>query len=259
MATDRIHPIDEAELARLADGTLPERRRAVVERAVADSPALQAQLREQRQALDAVHAAAYEVAAPPSLRARVEAERRGRRSAPVARRRYALAAVAVAALVLAVLVALPSGSPGAPSVVQAAALGLQPPNGAAPAQYDESSALLNRSESGVPFPNWAQAFGWRPVGVRTDEVKGRGTTTVYYERGGKRLAYTIVSGKELKLPKGVWKGEQNGVKLWSLESGPRTVLVWDRKGHTCVMSSLGVSRAELAKLAAWKAQGRLPY
>jgi anti-sigma factor RsiW len=259
MATDRTHRIDEAELARFADGTLPEERRAVVERAVAESPALQERLREQRHALDVVHAAVHEVAAPLSLRARVEAERRGRRAAPRARRRYVVVAVAAAAVVLAVLVALPSGSPGGPSVVQAAAIGLQPPTAAAPGRYDHTTALLDARESGVPFPNWAQAFGWSPVGVRTDEVKGRGTTTVYYERGGKRLTYTIVSGNELDLPKGMWKGEKNGVKLWALQSGPRTVLVWERKGHTCVMSSMGVSRAELAKLAAWKAQGELPY
>jgi len=230
-----------------------------VERAVAESPALQAQLAEQRQALDAVHAAVADVEAPPSLRARIEAERRGRRAAAGSRRRYVLVAAAAAAVVLAVLVALPSGSPGGPSVVQAAAIGLQPPTAAAPARYDHSNVLLNRSESGVPFPNWAQAFGWTPVGVRTDEVKGRGTTTVYYEHGGKRLSYTIVSGDALDIPQGVWRGEQNGVKLWSLQSGPRTVLVWERKGHTCVMSSIGVSRAELATLAAWKARGELPY
>jgi hypothetical protein len=260
MATDREHlSIDEAELARLADGTLTPERRARVERAVAESPELQARLAEQRHVVEAVQGAAREVVAPPSLRARVDAERRGRRVAPRVRRRYALVAAAAVAAALAVLIALPSGSPGGPSVVQAAAIGLQPPTEPAPARYDDSHALLDRSESGVPFPNWSEWRGWRASGARRDEVKGRDATTVYYQRDGHEIAYTIVSGHHLKVPGNVWSGESNGVKLWSLDAGGRTIVVWERKGHSCVMSGTGVSRDELTKLASWKAQGELPY
>jgi anti-sigma factor RsiW len=44
----------ESDLVRLADGTLKPRRRKVVEEVVATSGELQARLREQRRAVDAV-------------------------------------------------------------------------------------------------------------------------------------------------------------------------------------------------------------
>src|SRR3954452_20172127 len=72
----------ERDLAALADGSLPPARRARVERAVAASPELQAELRDQCYALDAVRAAGAE-RAPAALRARVAtvrpAPRPGRR------------------------------------------------------------------------------------------------------------------------------------------------------------------------------------
>src|SRR5439155_1447659 len=73
---------DRADLARLADGTLPPRRRARVEARVAASPRLQSLLDEQRRALALVRDAGGEV--PAGLRARLEAARRA--AAPRARR-----------------------------------------------------------------------------------------------------------------------------------------------------------------------------
>jgi hypothetical protein len=37
------------------------------------------------------------------------------------------------------------------------------------------------------------------------------------------------------------------------------VVTWERKGHSCILSGQGVSRAKLLKLAAWGDSGSLPY
>jgi anti-sigma factor RsiW len=67
---------EPAELAALADGSLPPERHAAFEASVAASPELSDRLAEQRRALTLVRGAAADVEAPPGLRARVEAEHR---------------------------------------------------------------------------------------------------------------------------------------------------------------------------------------
>jgi anti-sigma factor RsiW len=261
MAADRPHSgIDEAELARLADGTLPEERHAAVERALAQDPELRERLTEQQRMVAAVHAAAGSVEAPARLHARVRSQHEGRgRRTPVARRRYALALAGAVAVVVGVLVALPSGTPGGPSLVQAAALGARPPVAPAPPRYDHSQVLLAERAAGIPFPNWAPAFGWHAAGVRHDRVHGRDVTTVYYTRGGSRIAYSIVAGKSLDVPGSAARTTIRGVDIASLRAHGRTVITWEREGHTCVLSGKGVSPSMLAPLAAWRAQGELPY
>src|SRR5512132_903537 len=70
---------ETAELAALADGSLPPDRRAELEARVATSSELANRLAEQRRAVAMARSAAAEVEAPAGLRARVEAERRTRR------------------------------------------------------------------------------------------------------------------------------------------------------------------------------------
>jgi anti-sigma factor RsiW len=69
-----------AELAALADGSLSPERRAALEAQVAESPELADRLAEQERAVSLVRSAEEEVEAPAALRARIEAQRRGRRS-----------------------------------------------------------------------------------------------------------------------------------------------------------------------------------
>ena len=54
--------------------------------------------------------------------------------------------------------------------------------------------LLQLSVDGVPFPAFSQAFGWQATGAREDTLADRRAATVFYEHGGRRIAYTIVSG-----------------------------------------------------------------
>jgi hypothetical protein len=101
-----------AELAALADGSLAPERRAELEARLAGSPGLSDLLAEQERAVALVRSAAAEVEAPPALRARIDAQRRGRRmGAP----RFALigAAAATAALAVGIGVAvIGSGTSG---------------------------------------------------------------------------------------------------------------------------------------------------
>jgi len=104
---------EPAELAALADGSLPPERRAALEAQIATSPELARRLDEQHRALTLVGDVTAHVAAPESLRTRVEAERRARQKPAVSRRiAFGGAAVAAAAVVCVAVAAvvLTSGS-----------------------------------------------------------------------------------------------------------------------------------------------------
>ncbi|HEY2208831.1 MAG TPA: anti-sigma factor [Gaiellaceae bacterium] len=102
-----------AELASLADGSLPAERRAELEAEVAASPLLADRLAEQERAVALLRGAEDEVDAPAGLRARVEAQRPARTAR--APRRLALGGVAVAAVAAAAIAVavVSSGSHGA--------------------------------------------------------------------------------------------------------------------------------------------------
>jgi anti-sigma-K factor RskA len=94
-----------AELAALADGSLPADRRARLEARVASSPELADRLAEQQRAVALARSAAAEVVAPASLRARTQSPRRARGARPQ-RRRILIGATAIATGVLAIAVGL---------------------------------------------------------------------------------------------------------------------------------------------------------
>jgi hypothetical protein len=252
-------PDDEpAALAALADGTLPPRAAAELDAAVAASPVLRGRLEEQRRALDVLAEVSHP--APDGLRRRVEAERR--RAAPQARRRRVrfAAGVAVAASVaaFAVITLSPRGVGPGVAVAEAAQLQARPPEGPPPGAAGPGRLAL--TASGVTFPRYAERFGWRSVGVRTDTVRGRAATTVLYEKGGRRIGYTVLSGPVLSVPEGARTVEREGTRLRSFEAGGRTVVTWARLGHSCVLSAAGdVPREELYTLAAWRAKGALRF
>src|SRR5205807_7721505 len=126
--------------------------------------------------------------APAGLRARIEAERRRR-----ARRAWprlgigwgTTAAAAVAIAALAVVLLLPAGTPGGPSVSQAASLALRGATLPAPSpRAYQADFALNKDVQEVYFPNWSHRFGWRPAGQRSDSIGGRRAVTVFYTRNG---------------------------------------------------------------------------
>ena len=248
-----------AELSALADGTLDPSRRAEVEARVAASPELSALYQRERRLVSALHQARATERAPAGLRARVDAARPSRRTA--ARRRIAYGggvAGAVAVVVLALVLLLPSGTPGAPSVSSAASLATRGPTRSAPApDPDNAAARLNESVGDVYFPNWTSHLHWRAYGERLDRLGGRTAVTVYYQWRGARIAYTIVGAPALAKPAAAQEW-LNGTEMQTLMLDGRLVVTWRRSGDTCVLSGSGVTAAELQTLAAWKvpAEGR---
>jgi hypothetical protein len=243
-----------ADLAAAADGTLPPARQAELEAMADEDPELAAALADQRRAVTLIQGAAAEIRAPLALRERLEDERaRASRARP--RRRWyslALAGAAAAAVFLAVLLA----APGGPTVEEAAAFASQPAAGPAPSA---DGPLLDASVDGVAFPAWTEKFGWNATGMRTGEVDGRDATTVYYEKDGKTLAYTIVSGDALGDPEDATTIEVEGTEVDVFRADGKPAAEWTRDGHTCVLVGEGVDDAKLAELAGWKARGVIPF
>lgn len=245
---------DRRDLAALADGRLTGRRAAALEARVASEPALAAALARQRSASTSTRHAAAAISAPSSLRERIDAAPRARASAR--RRRALVPAVAVLAVAaLAAVLVLPSGTPGGPSVVEAAALAQRP--AVEPAPRPVTGKLLDRRAAGLPFPDWLQKFGWRAVGARTDTLDGRRMTTVFYAKGAQRIAYTIVGGAALDEPDGSDRVVE-GTRVRLVRAGQRALVTWQRRGHTCVLS--GTADPEtLRKLAGWKGKGAVEF
>jgi hypothetical protein len=254
--------VTERDLLALADGSLPASRRVRVERAVAQSPELQAILAAQRRALSAIDDAASE-RAPVALRARLELLREPERR-PTKTRRLTFprllpagglaAAAAAAGVVLAV-----SGGVEAPTVAQAALLANRAPVAGAPPESAHSPTLKGVSAAGLPFPYWQDYAGLRATGVRRDRIDGRQATTVFYSRGSQRVAYTIVSGGPLAAGASTRSTAEYGVKVRTLTAHGMRVATWLRRGHTCVLAAGDVPASILVRLASWRGDGRIPY
>jgi hypothetical protein len=203
----------------------------------------------------ALQRAAATERAPARLRARIEADRP--RAMAVARRRIALyggtVASSLAMVLVLVVLLLPAGTPGGPSISEAATIAVRGPTGPGPGPDPHAPlARLAQRVGRVYFPNWGyQGLAWAPVGQRSDQLRGRQMVTVYYQDQHTQIAYTIVSGPGLPIPGGtvVRKGAE---RLRTLSVNGRLVVTWRRAGHTCVLSGMGVTADQLEQLAAWR-------
>jgi hypothetical protein len=252
-----IEPSRLAELSALADGTLAPERRADAAARIASSPELSSLYERERRVVELLHEARSTDRAPAGLRARIEASRPKR--SVVLRRRAGYGgalAGALAAAVLALVLVLPGGSPGAPSVSQAAGLAVLGPSMSAPAVDQTTPSKLDTSVDGeVYFPNWSTTrFRSPATGARTDTINGRNAVTVYYRWRDDQIAYTIVGAPALKTPS-AQATTLKGVDLRTFMNDGRTVVTWQRDGHTCVLSAKGVPAQVLQHLAAWEAPG----
>jgi anti-sigma factor RsiW len=237
-ADDTTRDRELAELAALADGSLPAERRAALERAVAASPRLQALLREQREALDAVRS--LDDRAPAHVRESI-ATTVATPAARNRRRRLAAGAGAIAAAVATVvLLALPGSEPAAPTLSEAAAI----------ADRQPASRALSEGETawGIEFPELERFGGWSDAGSRIDRVGNRAARTVYYVNGGRRIAYTILSIGPVRVPAGTRSWERHGKPWYAFRQRGRTVVAWERKGHMCVVSASGLNGRGLVRL-----------
>ena len=243
-----------ADLAAAADGTLRPERQAEIDAMAAADAELADALERQKRAVSLIRGAAAEVRAPLALRERLEADR-ARLARPRARRRWfsvALAGAAAAAVLLAVVFV----APGGPTVEDAAAFAAKPATGPAPAA---DGAMLDIAHAGLAFPAWAAKFGWDATGTHRGEIDGRDATTVYYEKDGKTLAYTIVGGDALDAPGDAktLTAEGTPVDIFTTDDG--LAATWEREGHTCILLGDGVPDAKLAELAGWTGKGALAF
>jgi hypothetical protein len=250
-----LRPIAERDLrnvAALADGSLRGRRREAVEARVRARPELAALLAEQEAAVCALRG--IDVEAPATLRSALAGSVAARHARRPSGRALAIGLAGAAAAVAAVVVlALPAGTPGGPSVVQAAALGVRPATQPAPVADHFRPGFLKRSVGGVAYPDWGPGYGWRATGVRTDRIRGRQVVTVFYaNRRGDRVAYGIVGGKALSVPGQADVTRRGKTAYRAFARGSRIVVTWERNGHTCVLSSAKTPAAELVELAAFE-------
>jgi hypothetical protein len=167
----------------------------------------------------------------------------------------ALVAVAGAALV-AVVLALATMSGGGPEVRELTAMSQQPATQPTPAS---NGALLERRFEGVAFPDWSAEFGWMADGARADTVSGRPVQTVFYAHHGHRIAYSVVSGEPLEPPADAETLRVDGVDLHRFRDGPRTVVTFERNGHTCVLAGHVIHPDTLVELASWQADGAVRF
>jgi hypothetical protein len=200
--------------------------------------------------VEALHLAARTERAPAALRMRIDAlqrehdrERERRRTRP--RRRLAYGgsfAVALAALIVALALVLPGGSPGGPTIAQAAAIGARAQTGGVPAVDPAApNRFLAVKVGSLQFPNWQYENGvWRAVGTRVDRLGSHRVVTVYYKHGTTKIAYSIVSVPALA-------GQQPG--YYTFTQNGRTVVTWHEDGHSCVLSGVKITRAQLSQLA----------
>ena len=257
--TPRSEP-DEAALAAYVDGRLEPAERSALEERLASDPVLAAALEHQRAGFAAITMAAGSVSAPLALRSRVEAMERGEKAPRRRRERRGwgwlpsagLAAAALAAV--AVVIAFRGG----PATAEVLAAAVRPP--VAAAQLDPGQPrLLKDQVDDVRFPNYEGKFGWEAEGVRTDEIGGRETKTVFYRREGRRIAYTIVEGEQLAWPPGSDRTEREGTDLRVFKEEGRTAVTWRRNGRTCILSATNVPEDQLLELAAWRGQGAVDF
>ena len=248
-----LSPAELAELSALADGSLDPARRPAVEAKVNASPVLRDLYERERDVVDLIRGVGTAERAPLRLRTRIaemQTERPARRRSSV---RYATGfAGALVGVAIALALVLPAGSPGSPSVSQAAALATRGPSAPAPVTAPaHPKTQLARDVQGVYFPNWSSTLGARAIGQRSDRLAGRTVVTMYYRWHGKTVAYSILAAPTLPQPRSR-AVRLNGFEIRTLNARGRTVVTWRRSGHTCVLSGAGIPARVLWQLAEWR-------
>jgi hypothetical protein len=255
-------PLAEAELTRLADGSLPDSEREHLRGRVAASQELADRLAEQSRAVSLMRST-DDVGAPASLRASIEEmtagparsggagrARAGRaRSIGSWRPRLLVPIAAVAAIVVALVIVL--GGSARPTVAQTGHLALAAATIPAPSTDPANRDVLALRGAGIAFPSYQRTSDWVPTGARHDSLDGRAVTTVFYRAGvgaGARVGYSIVAGAALAYPSGRSQTD-GGVRYVFTRLGSATLVTWRRQRHTCVIAGRGVDDRTLLSLA----------
>jgi anti-sigma factor RsiW len=241
-------PQQLAELSALADGSLPAERRPAVRSMIAASPELSGRFEREQWVVDALRELGERERAPLRLRQQLEAARPTPRARRTRRISYGFAvAGGLAVIALVLVLALPGGTPGAPSLASAAVLGTRTSTQSAPRPAATNPYSLNQAVGGLAFPNWSPQ-GWTAFGQRADRLGGHRAVTVFYRRGSEQIAYTILAAPPLQRPEAPIR-VLSGLRLQRVELGGRTVVTWRRGASTCVLSGDTVAAGELEFLA----------
>ncbi len=154
--------------------------------------------------------------------------------------------VIVIAIVLAVAfgVATHGSDDVARAVVAAQARGSQ--SGAPRVSPSGAPAVTS---AGVAFPDLMARQGWSAVGRREDTVSDRTVTTLIYERAGRRIAYSVVSGPPLGAPPGSRAIVGRAPAVFGFDAGSRTAVMVARGGRSVIISGLDASPSALVRVA----------
>lgn len=248
------HERQMADLSALADDSITPARRALIEQQIEESNDLRRLLERERTVVELCRDARERDRAPGHLRSRIAAQRAAADRRPGRGRTPflggAVAATATAGAIAALVLVAGGGSVG-PSVAQAATLAFRGATAAAPAPDPTHHRALGQGVGDVYFPNWSDTIGWEATGQRSDRLDAHRAITVYYERHGQQVAYTILSVPALPAPT-TRPQLVDGVRLRALAVRGRAVVTWQRNGRTCVLSSPDVPVSQLERLAAWQ-------
>lgn len=113
----------------------------------------------------------------------------------------------------------------------------------------ERGTLRGRSIPPTPFATRVRVTGWRPVAVRDGEVAGREVFSVVWEKAGRRVVHSVLSGPPVGRPDGSGRTGRSGVLLYSLEDELRNAVTWTEAGSTAVVSGADISVGDLYDLA----------
>jgi hypothetical protein len=101
--------------------------------------------------------------------------------------------------------------------------------------------------AGLPVQD-LPAYRWPAIGSRVDVVGTHTVATTFYERGGRVLAVSVVSGGPVREP-GPVVVTPAGDPVHEISLAGRAILSWRHAGHTIVMSSIAVPTLRLVELA----------
>jgi hypothetical protein len=82
-------------------------------------------------------------------------------------------------------------------------------------------------------------------------------TTVFYAKGARWIAYTIVGGAALDEPGGSDRVVE-GTRVRLVRARQPALVTWQRRGHTCVLSGTA-DPVTLRELAAWRGMGAVAF
>jgi hypothetical protein len=150
--------------------------------------------------------------------------------------------VTMVALLVALLFAWPGGE-DARRVIDAA--------GIAQSEVDEPrrATLIDRAVPDTPFARRVGEMGWEPVAIWDQQVRGRETVSVVWEKAGHRVVHSSLGGDPVGRPEGSGRTGRGGVLLYGLPGELRTVVTWTEEGGTAVLSGADLPLGDLYDLA----------